>query len=195
MEDISASSPAHPTIHRASKAINLLKDGIVGPATRNRYTRKVRSPLLLLSEQWDFFCWSPALNVANLLLAQSSVRARELAIRSARCGARGRLVRQFLSRGFSPDFTLAGGGLGVLGAFGGVAGLVQFGRRKIYRGWTASQSVFPYLVFALLLSTAVAAGLGVFTAGARATSGDLREGLLEGGRGQAARKAVSVWAG
>jgi putative ABC transport system permease protein len=39
-------------------------------------------------------------------------------------------------------------------------------------------------VFAFLLSTAIAAGLGAFTA-ARATSGDLREGLGEGGRGQA----------
>jgi putative ABC transport system permease protein len=39
-------------------------------------------------------------------------------------------------------------------------------------------------VFAFLLSTAIAAGLGAFTA-ARATSGDPREGLGEGGRAQA----------
>src|SRR5207249_3306303 len=42
----------------------------------------------------------------------------------------------------------------------------------------------PVLLFAFLLSTAVAAGLGAFTA-VRATSGDLRKGLEEGGRGQA----------
>src|SRR5206468_9788917 len=42
----------------------------------------------------------------------------------------------------------------------------------------------PVLVFAFLLSTAVAAGLGAFIA-ARATSGDLRRSLQEGGRGQA----------
>jgi predicted permease len=41
----------------------------------------------------------------------------------------------------------------------------------------------PVLAFALLLSTLVAVGLGVLTA-LRATSGDLREGLVEGGRGQ-----------
>jgi len=40
------------------------------------------------------------------------------------------------------------------------------------------------LAFAFLLSTAVAAGLGAFTA-ARATSGDPRKSLAEGGRGQA----------
>jgi hypothetical protein len=42
----------------------------------------------------------------------------------------------------------------------------------------------PVLAFALLLSAAVAAALGAFTA-LRATSGDVREGLGEGGRGQA----------
>ena len=42
----------------------------------------------------------------------------------------------------------------------------------------------PVLLFAFLLSTAVAVGLGAFTA-ARATRGDLRKGLAEGGRGQA----------
>src|SRR6202043_2146916 len=42
----------------------------------------------------------------------------------------------------------------------------------------------PVLVFAFLLSTAIAAGLGAFTA-ARVTSGDLNEGLMKGGRGQA----------
>ena len=39
-------------------------------------------------------------------------------------------------------------------------------------------------LFAFLLSTAVATGLGAFTA-ARATRGDLRKGLVEAGRAQA----------
>jgi hypothetical protein len=42
----------------------------------------------------------------------------------------------------------------------------------------------PVLAFACVLSTAVAAGLGAFTA-VRATSGDVREHLVEGARGQA----------
>jgi hypothetical protein len=42
----------------------------------------------------------------------------------------------------------------------------------------------PVLVFAFLLTAAVAAGLGTFTA-IRATSGDVRDALVEGGRGQA----------
>ena len=158
----------------------LLKDGIVVPLQQS-ITRKVRSPLLLLFGAVGFLLLVACANVANLLLAQSSVRARELAIRSALGAARGRLVRQFLTEAFL--LTLAGGGLGVLGAFWGVAGLISLAPQNLPRLDSVSISI-PVLVFALLLSTAVAAGLGVFTA-ARATSGDLREGLLEGGRGQA----------
>jgi putative ABC transport system permease protein len=120
-------------------------------------------------------------NVANLLLAQASVRERELAIRSALGAARGRLIRQFLTEAFL--FSLVGGGLGVLGALGGVAGLVALAPGNLPRLDSVSISG-PVLLFAFLLSTAVAAGLGAFTA-VRATSGDPRKGLGEGGRGQA----------
>jgi predicted permease len=158
----------------------LLKDAIVVPL-RESITRKVRSPLLVLLAAVGFLLLVACANVANLLLSQASVRARELAIRSALGAARGRLVRQFLTEAFL--LSLAGGGLGVLGAFLGVAGLVSLAPQNLPRLDSVSIST-PVLVFALLLSTAVAAGLGVFTA-ARATSGDMRGGLMEGGRGQA----------
>src|SRR5207245_6692712 len=73
--------------------------------------------------------------------------------------------------------------LGVLGAFCGVAGLIALAPGNLPRLDSVSIST-PVLVFAFLLSTAVAVGLGAFTA-ARATSGDPRKGLGEGGRGQA----------
>jgi putative ABC transport system permease protein len=158
----------------------LLKDAIVVPIQQS-ITRKVRSPLLVLLAAVGFLLLVACANVANLLLSQSSVRARELAIRSALGAARGRLVRQFLTEAFL--LSLVGGGLGVFGAFLGVAGLVSLAPQNLPRLDSVSMSI-PVLVFAILLSTAVAAGLGVFTA-ARATSGDLRGGLLEGGRGQA----------
>jgi putative ABC transport system permease protein len=158
----------------------LLKDGTVVPL-QDSITGKARSPLLVLLGAVGFLLLVACANVANLLLAQASVRARELAIRSALGAARGRLVRQFLTEAFL--LSLIGGGLGVLGAFWGVAGLVALAPENLPRLDSVSISL-PVLVFALLLSTSVAVGLGAFVA-VRATSGDLRKALVEGGRVQA----------
>ena len=158
----------------------LLKDGMAVPL-QDSITGKARSALLILLGAVGFLLLVACANVANLLLAQSAVRDRELAIRSALGAARGRLIRQFLTEALV--LSLAGGGLGVLGAHGGVAGLVALAPENLPRLDSVSISI-PVLQFAFLLSTAVAASLGAFIA-VRATSGDLRKGLLEGGRGQA----------
>ena len=167
-------------IHEASSEQGdyLLKDGMV-VALQDSITGKARSPLLVLLGAVGFLLLVACANVANLLLAQASVRERELAIRSALGAARGRLIRQFLTEAFL--LSLAGGGLGVLGALGGVAGLVALAPDNLPRLDSVSISV-PVLVFALLLATAVAAGLGAFTA-VRATSADPRASLGEGGPG------------
>jgi predicted permease len=169
-------------IHDTSSEQNdyLLKDGIVLPL-QDSITGNVRPALLVLLGAVGFLLLVACANVANLLLAQASVRERELAIRSALGAARGRLIRQFLTEAVL--LSLVGGGLGVLGALWGVAGLVALAPQNLPRLDSVSISI-PVLVFAFLLSAAVAAGLGAFTA-ARATSGDLRKGLAEGGRGQA----------
>src|ERR1017187_4142083 len=156
----------------------LLKDGVVIPL-QDSITGKARSPLLILLGAVGFLLLIACANVANLMLAQASVRERELAIRSALGAARGRLIRQFLTEAFL--LSVVGGGLGVFGAIWGVAGLVALAPENLPRLDDISISI-PVLVFAILLSTAVAAGLGAFTA-VRATSGDLRKGLTEGGRG------------
>jgi putative ABC transport system permease protein len=178
-EDISAIARR---IYEASneKTDYLLRDGTVVPL-QDSITGTVRSPLLILLGAVGFLLLVACANVANLLLAQASVREHELSIRSALGATRGRLVRQFLTEAFL--LSLIGGVLGVLAAVSGVAGLVALAPENLPRLDSVSVSV-PVLLFAFLLSTAVAAGLGAFTA-VRATRGDLRKGLVEGGRGQA----------
>jgi predicted permease len=158
----------------------LLQDGMV-VALRDSITGKARSPLLILLGAVGFLLLVACANVANLLLAHASARERELAIRSALGAVRGRLIRQFLTEAFL--LSMAGGGLGVVGALGGVAGLVALAPANLPRLDSVAINI-PVLLFAFVLCTAVAAGLGAFTA-VRATSGDPRGALMEGGRAQA----------
>jgi putative ABC transport system permease protein len=168
-------------IHDASSEQGdyLLKDAAAVPL-QDSIIGKARLPLLILLGAVGFLLLVACANVANLLLAQASVRERELAIRSALGAARTRLIRQFLTEALL--LSIVGGGLGVLGAFWGVAVLIELAPENLPRLDSVSINI-PVLVFAFLLSTAVAAGLGVFTA-ARATSGDPRKALAEGGRGE-----------
>jgi predicted permease len=157
----------------------LLTDAVVVPL-RESITGKVRPALLLLLGAVGFLLLVACANVANLLLAQASARTRELAVRSALGAARGRLIRQFLTE--TVLLSLIGGGLGVLTAFLGVRGLIALAPQTLPRLESVGINL-PVLGFALLLSTGVAVGLGAFTA-MRATRGDVREALGEGGRSQ-----------
>jgi predicted permease len=158
----------------------LLRDGTVVPL-QDSITGEVRSPLLILLGAVGFLLLVACANVANLLLAQASVREHELSIRTALGATRSRLVRQFLTE--AAVLSLFGGALGVIAAFWGVAGLVALAPENLPRLDSVSVSV-PVLFFAFLLSSAVAAGLGTFTA-LRSTRSDGRQGLVSGGRGQA----------
>jgi hypothetical protein len=158
-------------------AVGLLRDGVTVELANRDISAIARRIHDTSSEQNEYL-----LKDAIVLPLQDSITGKARPALLVLLGAaRGRLIRQFLTEAFL--LSLVGGGLGVLGAFWGVAGLVGLAPQNLPRLDNVSISI-PVLVFALLLSTAVAAGLGAFTA-ARATSGNLRNSLVEGGRGQA----------
>lgn len=169
-------------IHDASseKGDYLLKDAGVVPL-KDSITGETRPALLILFASVGFLLLVACANVANLRLAQASVREREIAVRSALGAPRARLVRQFVTEAFA--LSLLGGGLGLLGTYFGVTGLLALAPQNLPRLDEVSINL-PVLAFALLQCGGVTIGIGVFTA-LRATTGDVRKGLAEGNREQA----------
>ncbi len=120
-------------------------------------------------------------NVANLLLARSAVREKEIAIRSAVGANRQRLIRQLLTE--SLLLALAGGMLGLVLAVVSVKALRVFGSANIPRlpeiGVDGRVLAFTFLVS---LATGVIFGL---VPAWRTSQVDLNEVLKEGGRSSA----------
>jgi predicted permease len=117
-------------------------------------------------------------NAANLLLARSSARVREIAVRSALGAARGRIVRQLLTESLVIAF--AGAALGTVLAYGGVRVLVSFLPADFPR---ASAIRLDATVFAFTLIVAILTGLlfGLVPA-ITASRTDLQNSLRESGR-------------
>jgi putative ABC transport system permease protein len=159
-------------IDMTDAAADRLQDAITG---------QVRSALVLLLGAVSFLLLVACANVANLLLAHAARRGRELAIRAALGADRRRLVWQFMME--AALLCGMGGMIGVFAARWGVDALVGLAPKELPRLDSVSLNL-PVLLFALGLCILLAASLGILTA-VRATSGDVREALAEGGKQQA----------
>jgi putative ABC transport system permease protein len=151
----------------------------------------VRTALLTLLGAVGLLLLVACANVAGLLVARTSARRKELAVRVALGAGRSRLIQQFLAESFS--LSLAGGALGVLVAAAAVRALpailpVNLPRQQ---GVAINTSV---LLFALAAIVGVALALGLFAAG-RAVAGDLQEGLAAGSRSYAGAGASQRFRG
>lgn len=141
-------------------------------------TGDMRLPLLLLLVAVGFVLLIACANVANLLLARSTARQKEIALRAALGADRWRLARQMITEST------------VLGLLSGFAAIVigSWGMELILSlapaGLPRMQEVrmdWRVFLFALLLSLATAILIGI-TPAIEATRIDPLESLKEGGR-------------
>jgi len=135
--------------------------------------------LLVLLAAVAFVLLIACVNVANLLLARSTGRLREFAIRAALGARQGRVIRQLLTE--SLVLSCAGGGLGLLLAAWGTQAAI----RLIPEALPRAQSVHvDARVLIFTLAASVLAGIFFGLAPALRTSrADLQATLREGGRG------------
>jgi predicted permease len=135
--------------------------------------------LLVLLAAVGFVLLIACVNVANLMLARSSVRTREFAIRTAMGASQGRLLRQLLTESLLLAFT--GGAVGLLVAGWGtkvaIAQLPVTLPRAAEIGLDARVLLFT---LAITLACGIFFGLGPALKSARP---DLHDTLKEGGRG------------
>ena len=142
-------------------------------------TGNVRRGLVALLGAVAFVLLMACVNVASLLLARSTVREREVALRLSLGATPGRVVRQMITE--SILLSLIGGAVGVAGATFGSRALLAMAAGQLPRTSEVGLDA-TVLVFALVASIVTGVLFGLAPA-LRARGTDLQTALREAGRG------------
>ncbi|MCA1585583.1 MAG: ABC transporter permease [Acidobacteria bacterium] len=158
--------------------------------------RNVRSSLLVLVGAVTFVLLIACANVANLLMVRATGRQREIAVRAALGGSRGRIVRQMLTE--SVLLSLAGGILGSIVGLIGIRALLSVNTAGLPRVGTDGALVgldWRVLAFTALVSLATGIIFGLFPAFQSARTDlttTLKESSGRSGTGFRQNKARSI---
>jgi predicted permease len=128
-------------------------------------TGDVRPALAVLMGAVAFVLLIACANVANLLLVRATGRRREIAIRAAIGGSRGRIIRQLLTE--SVVLSLAGGVLGLFVGWAGIRALLSVntaGLPRVGDDGTFVSLDWRVVVFAMAVSVATGVIFGLIPA-------------------------------
>ncbi|OLE60403.1 MAG: hypothetical protein AUI36_12385, partial [Cyanobacteria bacterium 13_1_40CM_2_61_4] len=153
--------------------------GAILVSLREQMVGAYKSALLVLLGTVGFILLIACLNVANLMMARTTARDREIAIRRAMGASQRRLIRQMLTE--SILLATLGGAIGLFVAVWGVDVLLRFTPKEIPR--LEGVRVDPLALF-FTLGISLLTGLFFGLAPAwHARKLSLNESLREGGRG------------
>ena len=162
--------------------------GITLTTLKQQIVGGVQSTVLLLFGAVSLVLLIACANVANLLLARSTARGREFAIRAALGAGRGRMIRQLLTE--SILLSLVGGALGLA--------IAEFGLRALLavlpHGLPRSDNIglhLPVLVFTMAASIAAGMLFGLAPA-LQSTSANVQGALQKASRGATSRRNAGL---
>jgi putative ABC transport system permease protein len=152
--------------------------GISVDSVLNAYVGTIRPALLVLMAAVGFVLLIACANIANLSLARTTERNRELAVRTAMGASRFRLIRQLLTE--SMLLAMIGGALGLFVAYGVANAVSKVSTSSVPRVDTVSIDG-GVLLFTLGISLVTGLFFGLFPAW-HASRSDIGETMKEGGR-------------